>query len=107
MQPNGRLFTRFNDDIDISEANMARPIKETPILFGEDARRFEARMKEKQHETPEQRERRLYHYKIGMEMMQRGEEINRLRALAREQEILAQKKEIQTLDEITYDNNKS
>ena len=25
---------------------MARPIKETPILFGEDARRFEARMKE-------------------------------------------------------------
>ena len=26
---------------------MARPIKETPILFGEDARRFEERMKEK------------------------------------------------------------
>ena len=25
---------------------MARPIKETPILFGEDARRFEERMKE-------------------------------------------------------------
>ena len=25
---------------------MARPIKETPILFGEDARRFEQRMKE-------------------------------------------------------------
>ena len=25
---------------------MARPIKETPILYGEDARRFEARMKE-------------------------------------------------------------
>mgnify|MGYP000073833431 FL=1 len=24
---------------------MARPIKETPILFGEDARRFEERMK--------------------------------------------------------------
>ncbi|WP_448780202.1 hypothetical protein [Bacteroides congonensis] len=24
---------------------MARPIKETPILFGEDARKFEARMK--------------------------------------------------------------
>jgi len=25
---------------------MARPIKETPILYGEDARRFEERMKE-------------------------------------------------------------
>lgn len=25
---------------------MARPIAETPILFGEDARRFEARMRE-------------------------------------------------------------
>lgn len=35
---------------------MARPIKETPILFGEDVRRFEARMKEKRHEMPEQRE---------------------------------------------------
>ncbi len=35
---------------------MARPIKETPILFGEDARRFEARMKEKWHETSEQEE---------------------------------------------------
>ena len=35
---------------------MARPIKETPILFGEDARRFEARMNEKRHETPEQRD---------------------------------------------------
>ena len=62
---------------------MARPIKETPILFGEDARRFEARMNEKRHETPEQRERRLYNYKIGMEMLKRGEEINRQRALER------------------------
>ena len=65
---------------------MARPIKETPILFGDDARRFEARMKEKRHETPEQREERLYHYRIVCEMMKRGEEINRQRALAREQE---------------------
>ena len=32
---------------------MARPIKETPVLFGEDARRFEERMKEKRSETPE------------------------------------------------------
>ena len=41
---------------------MARPIKETPILFGEDARRFEERMKEKRSETPEQREKRLKEY---------------------------------------------
>ena len=41
---------------------MARPIKETPILFGEDARRFEERMKEKRRETPEQRAKRLKDY---------------------------------------------
>lgn len=45
---------------------MARPIKETPILFGEDARRFEARMKEKRRETPEQKEIRLKRYKAVM-----------------------------------------
>ena len=43
---------------------MARPIKETPILFGEDARRFEARMKEKRTESPEERERRLMIYEM-------------------------------------------
>ncbi len=42
--------------------NMARPIKETPILFGEDARRFEERMKHPRKETKEQRERRLKNY---------------------------------------------
>lgn len=36
---------------------MARPIKETPILYGEDARRFEARMKERRHISPEERAR--------------------------------------------------
>ena len=34
---------------------MARPIKETRILYGEDARRFEARMKERRHISPEER----------------------------------------------------
>ena len=43
---------------------MAKPIKETPILFGEDARRFEARMKEKRTESPEARERRLKIYEM-------------------------------------------
>ncbi|HIV80662.1 MAG TPA: hypothetical protein IAC04_03895 [Candidatus Coprenecus stercoravium] len=52
---------------------MARPIKETPILFGEDARRFEQRMKEVRKETPEERERRLADYALFMEMLERGE----------------------------------
>ena len=41
---------------------MARPIKETPILHGEDARRFLTRMAEGRKETPEQRERRIKTY---------------------------------------------
>ncbi|MBD3592421.1 hypothetical protein [Bacteroides sp. GM023] len=45
---------------------MARPIKETPILFGEDARRFEERMKNPPKETKEERERRLAHYRAVM-----------------------------------------
>lgn len=36
---------------------MARPIKETPILYGEDARRFEARMQEHRRISPKERER--------------------------------------------------
>ena len=47
---------------------MSRPIKETPILYGKDARRFLARMKEKRTETPEQRERRIADYEMAMRM---------------------------------------
>ena len=36
---------------------MARPIKETPILYGEDARRFEARMQERRRISMEERTR--------------------------------------------------
>lgn len=54
---------------------MARPIKETPILFGEDARRFEARMKEKRTESPEVRERRLYHYHLALQMLEDGKNV--------------------------------
>lgn len=36
---------------------MARPIKETPILYGEDARRFEKEMKEVKPLTKEKREK--------------------------------------------------
>ncbi len=49
---------------------MAKPIKETPILFGEDARRFEARMKEKRTESPEDREKRLKVYYLIMSIME-------------------------------------
>lgn len=38
---------------------MARPIKETPILYGEDAKRFLERMKHPRKETPEEREERM------------------------------------------------
>lgn len=37
---------------------MARPIKETPILYNEDVRRFEERMKEKRYKDPEKKARR-------------------------------------------------
>ena len=45
---------------------MARPIKETPILFGEDARRFEARLKNPPKETPEKLEEIKRDYKYIM-----------------------------------------
>ena len=48
---------------------MDKPIKETPSLFGEDARRFEARMKEKRTESPEEKEKRLEYYHLIMSIM--------------------------------------
>ena len=51
---------------------MARPIKETPILYGEDARRFRERMREKRHEDPEKRERRLKIYDTLIKTMKTG-----------------------------------
>lgn len=50
---------------------MAMPIKETPILFGEDARRFEERMKHPRKETPEERKRRLEHYRLALSMLKK------------------------------------
>ena len=47
---------------------MARPIKETPIVYGEDARIFEERMKEKRQGYPEKRERRLRNYEMIMKI---------------------------------------
>ncbi len=48
---------------------MARPIKETPILEGEDARRFMERMNETRIESPEKRRRRLANYRLAMSIM--------------------------------------
>jgi hypothetical protein len=47
---------------------MARPIKETTILYGEDARRFEERMKEKRHEDLEKKAKRLRDYEMIMKI---------------------------------------
>lgn len=52
---------------------MARPIKETPILFGEDARRFESRMKNPPKENAARREVRLRNYHLMMEALMAGE----------------------------------
>ena len=49
---------------------MSRPIKETPTLFGEDARRFEERMKNPPRETAEEREKRLADYEAVMRMIE-------------------------------------
>lgn len=51
---------------------MARPIKETPILFGEDARRFEERMKQVRKETPEQKRVRMESYNMVMQWFENG-----------------------------------
>lgn len=48
---------------------MARPIKETPILEGEDARRFIDRMDEVRTESAEKRCRRLNNYKLAMSIL--------------------------------------
>lgn len=48
---------------------MARPIKETPVLEGEDARRFVERMNETRVETADRKRRRLANYKLAMSIM--------------------------------------
>ena len=61
---------------------MAREIRETPILFGEDARRFLARMQERHPEPPEVRERRLRNYEIFKKAYERGMAKKRAREAA-------------------------
>lgn len=47
---------------------MARPIKETPILFGNDARRFEQRMQNPPKESDSDRKRRESNYRAALSM---------------------------------------
>ena len=61
---------------------MARPVRETPILFGEDARRFIARMQERHPETPEARARRLRDYEFFLKAFERGMAKKRAREAA-------------------------
>ena len=42
-------------------------------MFGEDARRFVERMNQVRKETPEERERRLADFELGMKMLDLGE----------------------------------
>lgn len=48
---------------------MARPIKETPILEGEDARRFIEHMNTTRVESSEKKRRRLANYKLAMSIL--------------------------------------
>lgn len=52
---------------------MARQIRETPILYGNDARRFESRMKNPPKETLKEREARLSHYQTMLYALKAGE----------------------------------
>lgn len=49
---------------------MARPVKETPILFGEDARRFEARMKNPPQVNKEKQEEMKRDYEYIMSILE-------------------------------------
>ncbi|MBR3072727.1 hypothetical protein [Fibrobacter sp.] len=61
---------------------MARPIRETPILFGEDARRFLARMQERHPESLEVRARRLRNYELMKRAYEEGMREKRAREAA-------------------------
>ena len=69
---------------------MARLIKETPILFGEDARRFEERMKQVRRESPEERERRLRHYRIVLQWFKNAEDDERTGRIIKNTKVAAE-----------------
>ena len=61
---------------------MAREIRETPILFGEDARRFLAHMEERHPEPPEVRARIQRNYEFMKKAYERGMAVQRAREAA-------------------------
>lgn len=61
---------------------MARDIRETPILFGENARRFMARMQERHPVSPEERERCKRHYEYFLKAFENGMRKKRAREAA-------------------------
>ncbi|MBX9187770.1 MULTISPECIES: hypothetical protein [Bacteroides] len=50
---------------------MAKPVKETPILFGEDARRFEKRMQQKREVSQKEIERVKRNYESIMSILKK------------------------------------
>jgi hypothetical protein len=51
---------------------MANPIKETPVLYGEDARRFAARIANPKKISPEENAEMERVYKLFLQAMERG-----------------------------------
>jgi hypothetical protein len=59
---------------------MARPIKETPILFGKDGKRFEENMRNATCSvSPEQYKIMYSHYKTVLACLERGENERKVR----------------------------
>ena len=64
--------------------NMARPIRETPILFGEDARRFEENMRNVKCDiTKKEYDEMVASYKAVLASLERGEASRKARMAAR------------------------
>ena len=57
------VSVRRNQD-EKEDKTMARPIAETPILYGETGRRFEARMSEPRYESAAERADRIAAYNL-------------------------------------------
>lgn len=68
---------------------MARPIRETPILFGEDARLFKERMRQRREVPQEEIERVKESYLIVSQWMENGIRYNEKRSRFKSQEVIA------------------
>ncbi len=65
---------------------MAMPIRETPILFGEDARRFEENMRKAEQEkiSREEYDEIMASYKVVLACLERGEASRKARLAAKQ-----------------------